>query len=160
MRGPRSTATALPSCATARWCPATRSCWPPSTSWPTAATATPLAGIEFTKLGVSYQQALADYISEDLGGTITAADYPAGGDNRIVALAAEPEPTPTPEPETMTVTVKRGDSLWKLARIHLESGARWQEIYDLNRGRPQADGRTLSNPNFILIGWVLELPSN
>ena len=114
----------------------------------------PLAGIEFTKLGVSYQQALADYISDDLGGTITAADYPAGGDDRIVALAAEPEPEPA------TVTVMRGDSLWRIASRHLGSGARWQEIFDLNRGRPQADGRSLSNPNLILIGWVLELPSN
>ena len=120
----------------------------------------PLAGIEFTKLGVSYQQALADYISEDLGGTISAADYPAGGDNRITAATPEPEPQPEPEPETATVTVKRGDSLWKLARIHLGSGARWPEIYDLNRGRPQADGRSLSNPHLIQIGWVLELPSN
>ena len=112
----------------------------------------PLAGIEFTKLGFSYQQTLANYISEDLGGTITAADYPAGGDNRIVALMAEPEPE--------TVTVMRGDSLWRLAARHLGSGARWQEIFDLNRGTPQADGRSLSNPNFIQIGWVLELPSN
>ena len=115
----------------------------------------PLAGIEFTKLGVSYQQALADYIAEDLGGTIAAADYPAGGDNRITAVTPEPEPQPEPEPAT--VTVRRGDSLWKLARTHLGSGARWQEIYDLNRGRPQADGRSLSNPNLIQIGWVLEL---
>ena len=113
----------------------------------------PLADIEFTKLGVSYQQALADYIAKDLGGTITAADYPAGGDNRITAV------TPEPEPEPATVTVRRGDSLWKLARIHLGSGARWQEIFDLNRGRVQADGRSLSNPNLIQIGWVLELPS-
>ena len=114
----------------------------------------PLADIEFTKLGVSYQQALANYISDDLGGTITAADYPAGGDDRITALAPEPEPQP------VTVTVKRGDSLWRLARIHLGAGARWQEIYDLNRGRVQADGRTLRDPNLILIGWVLELPAN
>ena len=114
----------------------------------------PLAGIEFTKLGVSYQQALADYIAKDLGGTITAADYPAGGDNRITAV------TPEPEPQPATVTVRRGDSLWKLARTHLGSGARWQEIYDLNRGRPQPDGRSLSNPNVIHIGWVLELPAN
>ena len=114
----------------------------------------PLSGIEFTKLGVSYQQALADYISKDLGGTITAADYPAGGDNRITAV------TPEPEPQPATVTVRRGDSLWKLARTHLGSGARWQEIYDLNRGRPQADGRSLSNPNLIHIGWVLELPAD
>ena len=116
----------------------------------------PLAGIEFTKLGVSYQQALADYIATDLGGTITAADYPAGGDNRITALMPEPEPEPEPQP--VTVTVKRGDSLWRLARIHLGAGARWQEIYDLNRGRVQADGRTLRDPNLILIGWILELP--
>ena len=114
----------------------------------------PLAGIEFTKLGFSYQQTLANYISEDLGGTITAADYPAGGDNRIVALMTEPEP------ETVTVTVQRGDSLWRLAARHLGSGARWQEIFDLNRGRTQDDGRSLSNPNFIQIGWVLELASN
>ena len=114
----------------------------------------PLAGIEFTKLGVSYQQALADYISEDLGGTITAADYPAGGDNRIVALMTEIEPA------TVTVTVQRGDSLWRLSARHLGSGARWQEIFDLNQGRTQDDGRALTNPNLILVGWVLELPSN
>ena len=116
----------------------------------------PLAGIEFTKLGVSYQQALADYISEDLGGTITAADYPAGGDNRITALAPEPEP----EPATVTVTVTRGNTLWGLARTHLGTGTRYQEIFDLNRGKVQADGRTLRDPNLILIGWVLELPAS
>ena len=111
----------------------------------------PLADLDFTKLGVSYQQALANYISDDLGGTITAADYPEGGDDRIVALAAEPEP--------VTVTVQRGDSLWRLAARHLGSGPRWQEIFDLNRGRAQADGRSLTNPDLIQIGWVLELPA-
>ena len=120
----------------------------------------PLAGIEFTKLGVSYQQALADYISEDLGGTITAADYPAGGDNRITAVTPDPEPQPDPEPATVTVTVKRGNTLWGLARTHLGTGTRYQEIFDLNRGRVQAGGRTLRNPNLILIGWVLELPAS
>ena len=112
----------------------------------------PLADIEFTKLGVSYQQALANYISEDLGGTITAADYPEGGDNRIVAVEAEPEP--------VTVTVQRGDSLWRIAARHLGSGDRWREIFDLNRGRVQADGRSLRNPHLIQIGWVLELPAS
>ena len=116
----------------------------------------PLAGIEFTKLGVSYQQALADYISEDMGGTITAADYPAGGDNRITAVTPDPEP----QPATATVTVKRGNTLWGLARTHLGTGTRYQEIFDLNRGKVQAGGRTLRNPNLILIGWVLELPAS
>ena len=133
----------------------------------------PLSDIEFTRLGVSYQQAVANYIATDLGGSITAADYPVGGAGRIVALQPEPEPTTVPVvpttvtvvPTTVTVvpttvTVVRGDSLWKLARIHLGGGARWQEIFALNEGKTQADGRALTNPNLILIGWVLELPAS
>ncbi len=119
----------------------------------------PLADIEFTSLGVTYQQALADYIATDLGGAITAADYPAGGAGRITVVGTESEPEPEPMPETVTVTVRRGDSLWRIARIHLGTGTRWREIFDLNRGRPQAGGRSLTDPNLILIGWVLELPS-
>ena len=114
----------------------------------------PLSDIEFTKLGVSYQQAVANYIATDLAGSITAADYPVGGAGRIVALQPEPMPEPT------TVTVVRGDSLWRLATTHLGSGARWQEIFALNEGKAQADGRALTNPNLILIGWVLELPAS
>ncbi len=39
---------------------------------------------EFTVLGVSYQQALYNYIVDELSGSITAADYPEGGEGRIV----------------------------------------------------------------------------
>lgn len=48
----------------------------------------PFGGAPFTVLGVSYQQALADYIQfpEGLGGAITAADYPEGGEGRIERL--------------------------------------------------------------------------
>ncbi len=106
----------------------------------------PLADITFAKLSVTYQQAVATYISEDLGGVISAMDYPAGGEGRIVAL------------ETRTVTVEPGDYLWKLARIHLGDGHRWKEIYDLNAGVVQADGWKLTNPDLIYPGWVLELP--
>lgn len=41
---------------------------------------------EFTVIGTSYQQALAEFIEVDLGGLITAADYPAGGEGRITFL--------------------------------------------------------------------------
>jgi 5'-nucleotidase len=37
----------------------------------------------FTTLGVSYQQALANYIEDGLGGVISTADYPEGGAGRI-----------------------------------------------------------------------------
>jgi 5'-nucleotidase len=43
----------------------------------------PFRGAPYTTLGVTYQQALASYIVDDLGGAITAADYPEGGEGRI-----------------------------------------------------------------------------
>ncbi|HEX6233145.1 MAG TPA: 5'-nucleotidase C-terminal domain-containing protein [Jiangellaceae bacterium] len=46
----------------------------------------PFRGLPFTTVGVTYQQALAGYIVEDLGGLITAADYPEGGEGRITRL--------------------------------------------------------------------------
>ena len=121
----------------------------------------PLTDIEFTKLGVSYQQALANYISTDLGGRITAEDYPVGGGGRIVALEPEPEPEPEPLPEPEleplleTVTVKPGDTLRKIAMTYLGDENRWPEIYALNKDVVQADGRKLTDPNLIQIGWVL-----
>ncbi len=111
----------------------------------------PLADIAFTKLGVSYQQALANYISTDLGGRITAADYPVGGGGRIVALE--------PDPETIDVTVRAGDTLRKIAMTHLGDENRWMEILELNKGAVQADGRSLTNPDLIHIGWVLVVPA-
>ena len=45
-------------------------------------------GAPFTVLGVTYQQALANYLQfpAGLGGTVTAADYPEGGEGRIKRL--------------------------------------------------------------------------
>jgi 2',3'-cyclic-nucleotide 2'-phosphodiesterase (5'-nucleotidase family) len=44
----------------------------------------PFRGLPFTTVGVTYQQALLEYIVEDLNGLISAADYPEGGEGRIV----------------------------------------------------------------------------
>ena len=48
----------------------------------------PYRGAPFTALGVSYQQALTNYIQlpAGLGGTVTAADYPEVGEGRIKRL--------------------------------------------------------------------------
>ena len=56
----------------------------------------PLAGVSFTNLGISYQQALARYISVDRGGVITASDYPPDGDDRIVAVGSRAAVETTP----------------------------------------------------------------
>jgi hypothetical protein len=49
--------------------------------------------VPFVTLGVAYQQALRHYIEEGLAGNITAAQYPADGEGRIITVdqaAAEP----------------------------------------------------------------------
>jgi 5'-nucleotidase/UDP-sugar diphosphatase len=46
----------------------------------------PLTGLAFESIGVSYQQALYNYVVSDAGlnGLISSADYPAAGEGRIV----------------------------------------------------------------------------
>ncbi len=46
----------------------------------------PFRGAAFTVLGVSYQQALRNYIEQALAGKITAAQYPEAGSGRITEL--------------------------------------------------------------------------
>jgi DNA-binding SARP family transcriptional activator len=56
--------------------------------------------------------------------------------------------------------VVRHDTLWGIAARELDDPFRWREIYGLNEGRPQPDGRALSDPNLIYPGWVLRLPAS
>lgn len=46
----------------------------------------PYRGLPFTTVGFTYQQALANYIVDGLGGVISATDYPAGGEGRVTRL--------------------------------------------------------------------------
>lgn len=44
----------------------------------------PFRGAPFDVLVVSYQQALSNYIQNALKGTVTGADYPKGGEGRLI----------------------------------------------------------------------------
>ncbi|MEU6645809.1 5'-nucleotidase C-terminal domain-containing protein [Saccharomonospora sp. NPDC046836] len=46
----------------------------------------PFANLPLTPVGTTYQQALQDYLTDGLGGEVTAAQYPTNGSGRIVAL--------------------------------------------------------------------------
>lgn len=46
----------------------------------------PFRGLPLTTLGVTYQQALLDFVVNALGGQVTSEDYPEGGEGRITQL--------------------------------------------------------------------------
>ena len=109
-----------------------------------------------------------------LGGTIAAALVAAllGGSPALAASEAAAAPLavastadpagpstvqPPPGPEYI---VAARDSLWRIAEDRLGDGLRWHEIFDLNAGRPQADGGRLSNDAVLTPGWVLILPAD
>lgn len=75
----------------------------------------------------------------------------------VIRIPAAPG---TPSPTASTVTVEPGDSLWEIAEDHLSDGRRYREIFDLNAGRPQPDGETLTEPAHIEPGWQLAIPTN
>ncbi|TDW76351.1 hypothetical protein [Kribbella pratensis] len=52
------------------------------------------------------------------------------------------------------------DCLWDIAERYLGEGRRYKEIYDLNKNKLQPDGRRLTNPDLIMPGWQVRLPSD
>ena len=52
----------------------------------------PLRDLPFTRLGVTYQQAVIDYVTQALGGAITAADLDESGRIRLIADGVDAEP--------------------------------------------------------------------
>lgn len=48
-------------------------------------------------------------------------------------------------------TVKKGDTLWAIAKAYYGSGAQFTKIYEANKDK-------ISNPNLIYVGQVLAIP--
>lgn len=57
------------------------------------------------------------------------------------------------------VTVQPGDWLSTIAERELGDIDAWHDLYDTNVGRPQPDGRTLTDEDHIRPGWKLHLPA-
>ena len=57
----------------------------------------------------------------------------------------------TTAPQTKTYTVKKGDTLWGIAKKYYGNGAKYTQIYNANKGK-------IKNPNLIYVGQVFTIP--
>ncbi|WP_409494745.1 LysM peptidoglycan-binding domain-containing protein [Amycolatopsis sp. cmx-11-12] len=79
---------------------------------------------------------------------------PQASGQRSHQIADEADP-----PVAGGYTVVPGDSLMTIAAEQLGDESRYQEIFDLNQGRRQADGEALRSVDLIKPGWRLALPA-
>ncbi len=137
----------------------------------------PFRDARFRSLGTSYQQALSNYIVEALGGTISAAQYPEGGEGRLTALGGEAS-TPAEEgamtegeaaiAEGETVagcenyTVQADDWLSRIAERFLGDILAYPAIAEATNAAAAESGlyTVIDNPDVIEIGQVLCVPSS
>jgi LysM domain len=54
--------------------------------------------------------------------------------------------------------VQRGDTLWDLADHYLGDGRRYPQLYEASKTTEQPDGRHLTDPDEIDIGWTITIP--
>lgn len=82
----------------------------------------------------------------------------------VVLACAAPASAATDAPRKVVVYVVddgfqgQPEFLFEIAQRFLGDGNRFQEVFDLNRGRHQADGGALTDPQVLSAGWVLQMP--
>ena len=96
----------------------------------------------------------------DSSGHASRLGRDAGGVPPACRHTCAPSATTRTAATTKTYTVVRYDTLWGLAEKHLGDPLRWREIFELNLGKRQPDGRSLEDPQLIIPGWVLTLPAD
>lgn len=132
----------------------------------------PFREAPFTPLGVSYQQALSNYITQALGGVISAADYPEGGEGRITEISgvilAETGEEPAQVGEGAAFgcaedyVVQADDWLSKIAEKFYGDVLAYNVIFEATNAAAAAGGSydIIADPDVIEVGQVLCIPAN
>ncbi|MEU8526661.1 hypothetical protein AB0C77_13875 [Streptomyces sp. NPDC048629] len=97
-----------------------------------------------------------------LGSGAPAAAVPDSPPTAPFAWAAAPSPKADSTKVKYYIVTKQADGqpefLFSIAEKTLGDGNRFNEIFELNKGRVQRDGGVLRTPTSIAPGWVLQLP--
>ena len=122
--------------------------------------------------GLAWPQLLArGLVSAILAGfiatnTLNTTTHPAAGNPASPAagaplVATAPMQAPGKAPKAAeTYTVKRGDTLSEIALDELGDGHAYPRIYRASRTTVQPDGRKLTDPDLIIPGWKLTIPTS
>src|SRR5690606_25788237 len=70
---------------------------------------------------------------------------------KVGKVKPKPKPKTTIKSTTRTYTVKKGDTLWAIAKKYYGNGAQYKKIANANK-------KLIKNPNLIHIGWKLKIP--
>lgn len=81
---------------------------------------------------------------------ITVKNTVAHNDGKT-AVSVQQTRSATTAPQAKTYTVKKGDTLWGIAKKYYGDGAKYTRIYDANRDK-------IKNPNLIYVGQVFTIP--
>ncbi|MFD6142004.1 LysM peptidoglycan-binding domain-containing protein [Promicromonospora sp. NPDC060271] len=116
-----------------------------------AAAALAAAALFLTAVAVPAATAAPPAARQVVGGTGLAADESAADESKGEQVKYYVmKSSPDGEPEF----------LFQIAQRYLGDGNRYTEIFELNKGRVQPDGGTLTDPAAVLPGWVMQLPDD
>jgi DNA-binding SARP family transcriptional activator/LysM repeat protein len=71
-----------------------------------------------------------------------------------------PAPAPVSAPTSDRYVVRGGDTLWGIASQRLRDPRRWPTIWRDNAHRSEPGGRRFNDPDLIVPGWTLDVPTH
>ncbi len=122
------------------------------------------SAVESTAPASSAQSQFVSQVMHSPAVQTTDADLP---DGELPAVSTLDDATPVDIADGVTTYYdvkppdgRHYDTLWDIADRYLGDGFRYKEIWDLNKGVTQPDGRVLEKADLIYPGWVMKLPND